>query len=179
MAGQRRQGPRRKTEWFGTLDVNGANLFPLRIAVATGATALLAQGLAISGGSGLSDQEGTITRMIGEVFVAIDGTAAATAGVAFGIGAIVTRREVAIAGVASLPSPELDPDASWIFYTSGQMIRETVLTNSADVGQVYRIPFDVRGQRIIRSGETVVWLGAARGATVNMSVYARYLVKLT
>ena len=175
---RRVSGPRRKTQWFGTLDVAGSNVLPLLVSAVNGATSILAQGLARAAGSGASDEEVTITRMIGNLLIVLDGTAASANGGGFAIGCLVTRSEAAIAGVASMPSPETDPDAEWVYHTSGIVQRETVETNSAGGNAFLRIPFDVRGQRIIRTGSTVVWLGSARGATILMGANVRYLVKL-
>ena len=176
MANQRRQMPRRKTEWFGTLNAAGANQTPLPIGTGSGVTTVLAQGLAQQAGSGASDQEVTITRTIGNIYAALDGTGAAATGGGFAIGCLVVRAEALAAGVASMPNPESDPDVEWLYYTNGMLAREAADT-IPDSG-LFRLHFDVRGQRIIRSGSTIVWLGSARAVALNLGVSCRYLVKL-
>ena len=178
MARQRTQGPRRKTQWFGTLNAAGTAILPAPILVATGATGVLAQGLAKAGGSGASDEEVTITRMIGTIYASVDGSGANAVGSGFAIGCLVTRSEALIAGVAAMPDPETDPDAEWIYHTSGMVLRETVQTNTSGPSCIVRVPFDVRGQRVVRTGSTVVWLGSARGVGLMLGANVRYLVKL-
>ncbi len=163
---------RRKTQWAGSLDAAGASIFPSEVAVGG---AILAQGFLIAGSSGVVDEETTITRTIGRITAQLDGVTVSSG--EYGIGCIVARNEAVTAGVASLASPETDPDAEWLYYTTGHFDRPVA---SDDTGiATASFNFDVRGQRIVRAGSTVVWIGAARGATINVSVNPRYLLKLT
>ena len=96
------------------------------------------------------------------------------------MGCVIARNEAIAAGVASLPDPMSDPDAEWLYYFAGGLHRE----NRANVDSApasLMMPFDVRGQRIIRVGSSVVWIAAVNTGSsgVTLQVTGRYLVKLT
>ena len=77
---------RRKTQWGGFGDATPAALFPDWTTVTSGAVVLLSQGIVISGGLGLVDEEFTVTRTIGQVSVAMGtDTALADARLAVGL----------------------------------------------------------------------------------------------
>ncbi len=167
---------RRKTQWFGIGSSAGGVGPNPPVAIASGGVSILSQAFIASGSSGALEEEVTITRMIGEILVASNDTTAEEA--AFAIGCIVARNEAVAAGVASLASPSSDPDAEWVYYVAGGVVQE----EAAPIGsfaEVARVPFDVRGQRIVRAGSTVVWIAQAVSGPLFMSVNGRYLTKLT
>ena len=175
MARQFTRGSRRKTQWAGFASSSATAVYPGEVVLASGVAGIVSQGFILSGGVGLLDEETTITRTIGIVSAQLDGTGAGAG--EFGIGAIVARNEAVVAGVASLANPETDPDAEWLYYFTGHLERQ-VTSEPAGIATML-MPFDVRGQRIVRAGSTVVWIASVRGATMNLSVNGRYLVKLT
>jgi len=167
---------RRKTEWAGFGSEGGAAALPAPQTIAAAASAILSNGAVVAGGTGFVDQEVTITRTIGTAIAKIAAGTVSLEG-EFAIGLLVARNEAVTAGVASMPSPVTDPDAEWLYHISGQLIRG--LTANIDDGiATVRIPFDVRGQRVLRAGSNVVWIGAAEGTTLDLGVTGRYLVKL-
>ncbi len=166
---------RRKTQWAGLGSQAGAGTIPISQAAAGGATVILSTAMIIGGAAGLLDEEVTITRLIGQISAVVDLDSADTEG-SFAIGCYVTRAEAIAAGVASLPNPETDPDAEWLYYIAG-LVRNAAVATKDELSSM-RQAFDVRGQRKVRSGETLVWLLSARTAAVRAAVQGRYLVKL-
>ena len=90
----------------------------------------------------------------------------------------MARAEAIAAGVGSLPSPEDDPDFEWLYYYQGAVINPQNALRDGPVSGG-RVQFDVRGQRIMRSGESVVWLAESQVSAMAVGVNGRYLVKLT
>ncbi len=173
----RGRGPRRKTQWGGFGNFDGAANLPHFVNLLAGAPAIVSQAVIAAGTSGLVDEEFTITRMIGRwtTHIAVN-TAAAEATVA--IGCLVTYAEAIAAGVASLPSVEDDPDSEWLYYGTMHLINpnSTVRDGPASAGS---IDFDVRSQRIVKRGMSVVWIAESETSAVDLGVGGRYLVKLT
>ncbi len=170
---------RRKTQWGGFGDETGAVALGSMQALAAATPVILGFNIVVAGGVGLVDEEVTITRMIGNVTCMLNNiTASAQARVA--LGCIVVRNETITAGVASLPSPEDDPDAEWLYYSQFD-VTNPVLNSIEGVSgvNVYRMAFDVHSQRVVRSGSTVVWIGESQTNNVLLGVAGRYLVKLT
>jgi len=173
------RGMRRKTQWagFGNATV-AAPAMPLPVAVTAAApAAILSQGAIIAGGSGFADEEVTITRMIGRLMVRISGT---TQGLeaSYAIGVIVARNEAITAGIASLPSPESDPDAEWLGYWQGSLKNANNALVDGPVSSSF-LDFDLRSQRVMRNGQSIVWVGHAETNTIVMAANGRYLAKLT
>ncbi len=167
---------RRKTQWAGIGTAVAAVGPNPPVNVAAAAAVILSAGLVVNGGSGLFDEETTVTRMIGEILVLGDDIAGPGA---FAVGCVVARGEAITAGVASLPSPAGDPDAEWLYYYAGGL-RNVIGTGPASsVTAAARIQFDVRSQRILRAGSNVVWIAFADTDDMEISVNGRYLVKLT
>ncbi len=177
MARRASHGSRRKTQWLGLATEAGVNGIPNIIAIAAGAAGILSFNTAVAAGVGVVDEEFTITRLIGNFTVksTVD-TANAVAG--YALGCYVARGEAVAAGVASLPSPVSDPDAEWLYYNVGRVSRGNTASIDNGLASVY-MPFDVRGQRIVRAGSTVVWIGEAVGGGIDINVAGRYLSKLT
>ncbi len=175
----RRGGPRRKTQWTGMLDAAGAATIPGFVVVTTGAPAIIAQGFLIAGSAGVLDEETTITRLIGSTRVRLQ-LDTANLSSRFAIGVYIARLEAVTAGVAALPSPLTDPDAEWLYYVSGQIRRENTANVDRGIGTFF-MPFDVRGQRIVRVGQTPVWIAEISVGLdgIDVAVAGRYLVKLT
>ena len=168
---------RRKTQWYGFGDAAGNAVVPDLTIAASGVVAIMSEGFIANAGTGLSDEEGTITRMIGTLFVQVlVDTVSVDAG--YAIGCVIARDEAIAAGVASLPDPESEPDAEWLYWTSGRLINPDTLDKASNISHT-KIDFDVRGQRVARKGSRPVWLVAGRTNTVEASVAGRYLVKLT
>ena len=170
---------RRKTQWAGLGDAAGAATIPNMVTTAAGTNQILSLGVIVDGTQGLFDEEVTVTRMIGTVAAKIALGTASLFGT-FAMGCIVARGEAIAAGVGSLADPMTDPDAEWLFYTQCQLARG--LTADIDNGIAsIQIPFDTRGQRIVRAGSNLVWVAAVDTGSANVivGVSGRYLVKLT
>jgi len=170
---------RRKTQWGGFGDAAGGANLPSWTTVASGASVIISQALIRQGSSGIVDEEFTITRMIG-TFAARMSVQTADANAIVAIGAIVQKQVAIAAGVASLPSLEDAPDSEWLYY-SVQALRNPLtvdVTEDYGLGWV-RQSFDVRSQRVVRSGDSIVWLAEAQNGAVVAQVGGRYLVKLT
>ncbi len=167
---------RRKTQWAGFGSSTGTAVLPQQVALTAGTAAIISFNVVAAGALGLFDEEFTITRMIGQfaAFMTV-GTADLKATVAVGCG--VTRSETVTAGVASLPSPEDDPDFEWLYYGVFGL-HNAVSGQTADHSHV-RASFDVKGQRIVRLGQTVVWIAESQTSDVQALVGGRYLAKLT
>ena len=177
MANQRgSHGPRRKTQWGGFGNAAGVAALPTMVALTAGTAAIVSQAIVVGGAIGLVDEEVTITRMIGMV------TAARNADTALGestvaIGCAVARVEAIAAGVGSLPSPESDPDFEWLYYAVFQLINPQNALRDGPLSGV-QFPFDTRGQRIVRSGQSTVWIAEAESSATVCGVGGRYLLKL-
>ena len=168
---------RRKTQWAGMGSQAGTAAIPDMITIAAGATALLSIGFVIRGALGIIDEETTVTRTIGMLRARIDlGTADLQAKYAMGC-AVVTQEALA-AGVASLPDPATAGDFEWLYYSTGQLQRGLTANDENGLATV-AVPFDVRGQRIVRAGQNIAWWCSAVDAAVQIGVAGRYLVKLT
>ncbi len=173
------RGPRRKTQWAGFGTPAGGATLPQLVDLVPGTAAILSSNMVVSGAVGLLDEEVTITRVIGNVFLGMR-ISTAEADVTFAVGLAVVRAEALAAGVASLPSPESDPDFEWLYYSQVLGQNPPAGTGAAD-NDVWQInmPFDVRSQRIVRSGQTPVWIVECETSNAIAGVGGRYLVKLT
>ena len=171
-----RGGPRRKTQWGGFANAAGAASLPTLTAVAVGTSVVLSNGLVVAGSTGFFDEEVTITRMIGMWTAQISSTTADTEGT-IAVGLAVARGEAILAGVASLPSLEDDPDFEWLYYGSAHLRNPNSVLQDGPINAIH-VPFDVRGQRVLRSGSTVVWLAEAEETSMIAGVTGRALVKL-
>jgi len=177
MARARGHGSRRKTQWAGLGDAAGAASIPAPQALTVGTPAIVSFNAIVGGAAGLLDEEVTITRTVGMITCAMNvDTAVAEAGVA--VGCAVARSEAITAGVASLPSPEDDPDFEWLFYASFALVNPQNALRDGPASAIH-IPFDVKGQRIMRAGQSVVWIAETNESGVVLSANGRYLVKLT
>ena len=168
---------RRKTQWAGFSAAAGGQTLPVAVNVAAAAVGIVSAGFTIAGGSGAVDEEVTVTRTLGIARFKMD-AATALLSAQFAMGCIVARNEAVTAGVASLANPITDPDAEWLYYVTGNLLRGNA-ANDEDGTSTATIPFDVRGQRIVRAGSTLVWIAAAQTAAVQSMVGGRYLLKLT
>ena len=168
---------RRKTQWGGFGDAVGASNLPAWQTLTAGVSVILSQSIIAGGGAGIIDEETTITRTIGALGFAADVTTAEASGsVAFGCA--VVRGEAAAAGVGSLPSLHDDPDFEWLYYGVFPFSNpQNALQDGPISGGM--VQFDVRGQRILRSGQNVIWLAEATTVNARGYVGGRYLVKLT
>ena len=168
---------RRKTQWGGFGSASGGATLPEEVALTLNVAQIISSGIVIGNSTGVLDEEVTVTRTIGSITVSLDAdTALVDATVAVGLA--VVRSEAANAGVGSLPSPEDDPDFEWLYYTVlGLKNPQNALRDGPLSAQ--RVMFDVRGQRIIRSGSSVVWIAECQAANCTAQVSGRYLMKLT
>ncbi len=178
MAKFTRNALRRKTQWAGFGDSAGAAVLPVVFQLATGTPVVVSQAAVVAGSTGFVDEEVTVTRVLGHVMAGIR-VATANAAVTIAIGCAIVRLEALAAGVASLPSPEDDPDYEWLYYNVFPLANP-VGTGIHDgwPGASLVMPFDVRGQRIVRRGMTFVWLAESQGGNAFAGVGGRYLVKL-
>ena len=173
---------RRKTQWAGFGNEAGAATVPVMLNVTAGTTAIISVGAITAGGAGIFDDETTITRTIGRVAWSLSADGAAGTRTSVAIGCAVVRNEALTAGISALPSPETDPDFEWLYYSVHQLQQVGAQLDGASLeGESHA--FDVRGQRIVRLGQTLVWLAAVTSAAVavdaRVGVGGRYLVKLT
>jgi len=168
---------RRKTQWGGFGHDDGTVLLPAAIAIAANASAILSQGVVLAGTLGFLDEEVTITRMIGRVTTMINNVSASSQA-SWALGCVIARNEAVSAGLASLPDPEQDPDAEWLYWASGIAVNGTdVLRNAMTSGAGFN--FDVKGQRVMARNEVPVWVAHVEGAGCLVGVSGRYLAKLT
>ena len=169
---------RRKTQWAGFGSETGTATLPTPIDVATATpSAILSFNATIAGALGFVDEEVTITRMIGRIFAALNTTSNSADGT-YAIGCIVARNEAIAAGIGSLPSPETQPDAEWLYYTVGSLINGANVLKDGPLSAV-EFGFDVHAQRVLRAGSSVVWIGHAETSNLTLGVSGRYLAKLT
>jgi len=168
---------RRKTQWAGFGSASGTAVLPVPVVLAAGTPQIISANAVFAGGLGFLDEEVTLTRTIGRITFSIDEDTAELAG-SFALGCVVARSEAISAGVASLPSPEDDPDAEWLYYFQGSVINPMNALRDGPVSGGFH-DFDVRGQRIMRQGSSVVWLAESQVASVTVGVNGRYLAKLT
>ncbi len=168
---------RRKTQWGGFGNAAAGATIPTPAALTAGTPQIISTGIIIAGAAGIVDEEFTITRTIGAVMVAHGENTANLAG-SWAVGCVIARNEAVNAGVASLPSPEDDPDAEWLYYAQGSVQNpNNALRDGPTSGRF--VDFDVRGQRIVRAGSTIVWIAESQVANVTVGVNGRFLVKLT
>ena len=154
-----RAGPRRRTEWAGFGNKDGSAVLPTLLAVTAGTPVVLSKDTITAGVAAVVAQEYTITRMLGFVTVAMDLTTAnLIASVAVGCG--VMREDAITAGVTALPDPEADPDFEWLFHMSIILKNYPANAVTCDTDRKH-IPFDVRGQRIVRAGNIPFWIAQA------------------
>ncbi len=168
---------RRKVQWGGFGHDDGTVDLPQPIAIAAGASAILSSNVIVAGSVGFIDEEVTITRTIGRVTFMTNNVSASSQA-AWALGCLVARNEAIAAGLASLPNPEANPDAEWLYWASGSVINGTDVLRDA-VTSSGAFNFDVKGQRKMSRGETVVWIGHVEIAGCILGVNGRYLVKLT
>ena len=170
------RGTRRKTQWAGMGDAAGAANLPAWTALTAGTPAIVSNNLIVGGAAGVFDEEMTVTRTIGRVNATLQGLGTAVRGqVAFGLG--VFRVEAAAAGVGSLPDPELRPDFEWLYYKVLAVDLNTI-NLPVDLSTAFS-DFDVKSQRIVRSGEVLLWLAVSQDFNPRVTVGGRYLIKLT
>jgi len=167
---------RRKTQWGGFGDSAGNPAIPAWVPTAIASPAIISQAITKQGTTGIVDEEITITRMIGRVGVTIDVATAGARG-AVAIGCLVARNEAITAGVASLPSVEDDPDSDWLYYGVFPVLNPATADTDGPLS-MYFVDFDVRGQRVVRNGESPVWIAEAQTIGCEAYVGGRYLVKL-
>jgi len=176
VARQFTRGARRKTQWAGFADENGAVNLPPLVALTAGTAAIVSSAFLVSNAVGFFDEEVTITRTIGVISAMMNvDTASLQAEVCLGL--FITRSEAIAAGVGSLPDPEDDPDAEWLYHTSFSLRNPNDATRNGPISALHA-PFDVKGQRIVRAGSTVVWIAKAITNNVRVAANGRYLVKL-
>jgi len=177
MARGRHGGSRRKTQWSGMGSHLGAAVLPEMQALTTGTPVILSFNAVVAGGVSILDEEFTVTRMIGAASVSLNvDTALDNATVA--LGCAVARNEAITAGVASLPSPEDDPDFEWLYYGVYQLQNPQNALRDGPISATIR-EFDVRGQRIVRAGQSLIWIAESQGGNCMAGVSGRYLLKLT
>ena len=101
----------------------------------------------------------TIARLRGSVYVHMDaGAALDTMEVALGL--IVVKEPAFTAGIASVPSPIVEIEQSWIWhhlFTMGPAV--TATDDGGDISRNMRIEIDSKAQRKVQAGDilTFVW----------------------
>ena len=171
------RGSRRKTQWAGFGDENGAVNLPPLVAATAGTAIIISQNLIIASSfGGLFDEETTITRTLGMLSAQMN-VATANLQAEVAVGAYVARNEAVTVGVTALPDPEDDPDAEWLYYSSFQLRNNEEAFRDGPLAGIH-IPFDVKGQRILRAGSVLVWIAKCITNNVRVGVTGRCLVKL-
>jgi len=170
------RGPRRATQWAGMGNDQGGVTLPSLIAIDSPNSAIISKFLILVNSVGLEDEQVTLTRMIGRLFVSL-GNAATFISTSFAAGVVKARLNAIDSGTGALPDLEEDPDADWIAYISGHLENGDNVHHSAMSSMT--IPFDIHSQRKLDRGESLVWVAMTRGVAINVGVTGRYLVKLT
>ncbi len=171
------RGARRKTQWAGFGNSGGAATMPFPTSVTALSTVVISANAIVAGSAGIIDEEFTVTRTIGWFTMAINSdTALERCGVR--IGCAVVRNEVLSAGVASMPDLVHDPDFEWLYFGGAGLINPQNAERDGNLSMI-RQEFDVRGQRIVRAGQTLAWVAESINANSVVGVDGRYLVKLT
>ncbi len=173
----RRGGARRKTQWGGFGSESGTAALPALVTLTATTSVILSQGIVADGALGMLDEEFTVARVIGHVTGAIGIDTAVTSGT-IALGCAVARNEAITAGVASLPSAEDDPDFEWLYYAVFQVLNPQNALRDGPLSGV-QFQFDVRGQRIVRKGQSLVWIAESQDSNCVAGVGGRYLIKLT
>ncbi len=96
----------------------------------------------------------TIARLRGNAFVRMVPDAASSSMI-LGLGLIVVDKEAFTAGIASVPSPVTDPEASWLWhqlYPLGPAVGTEVVN---ELGTVWQTPIDSKAQRKVRVDEVL------------------------
>ena len=132
---------------------------------------MIAQGLVIDNGLSVADELYTVTRTIGRW--AVQGVGSAGTEDEFAVGLIKATEVARAAGVASLPKPDINPNAEWLYWFSTQTYRRDTTSHGLEY-----VDFDVRSQRIVQRGERLVWIVTAQQNTVAVGVSGRILMKL-
>ena len=174
------RGARRKTAWTGIGKADGTSQPPTEVVLAAGTNTLVARGVYATGAGAKgvpgAEDESTITRMIGSLYAQINvATTVASASVA--IGALVMRQEAVVAGVASMPSPKDSPELDWLYYSVLQVRNPIGVEADGPLSGITR-QFDVRGQRVLRNRDELVWLAEASVANCTVQVGGRVLFLL-
>ena len=173
----RSRGSRRKTEWAGLGAADGAAALPVPVNLTAGTAAIISAGAVVAGGSGLVDNEVTITRLIANMTCGLRSASADVSG-SVAVGCAVVRTEAVAAGVAALPSPESDPDFEWLWYGVFPLRRLTSSQGTPTGADISLVQIDGRAQRIVRTGQTMIWLAESQGDAAFAGIGGRYLVKL-
>jgi len=168
---------RRKTQWAGFGSPGATAVLPTVQDLAVGVASFLSVGTVIGGALGFIEEEVTITRMLASIFVGIRvATAEAACTVAVGCGVFTSE---AAAAISSLPSPEDRPDFEWLYYGVFPMTNALGAQSEGSEANYWKLNVDIRAQRIVRAGQTIVWLAESQGVNAFAGVGGRYLAKLT
>ena len=168
---------RRKTQWAGFGDAAGGANIPSWVNLAAGASTILSFNAIIGNIAGFIEEEVTVTRTIGRFSFGIDSAASEAVG-GIAVGLAVARAEAITAGVGSLPSVEDDPDFEWLYYSVVHVVNPVNALQDGGLSTGF-VDFDVRGQRILRTGQSLVWIAESNQSACRAVVAGRYLVKLT
>ena len=170
---RRRQfpGPKRFTEW-------GSFIIDIRAVSLGNSTSLGNQST-----GAVASERLTIVRMRGGGFVHLDAGAALDS-MEVGLGLIVVPEEVAIAGVASAPTPLTDLDAPWLWvevFQLGPAVSGT--DDGGDISRNFRFEIDSKAMRKFRTDEELLFVAEsailAGSPTADVQAGVRALFKLT
>jgi len=172
---------RRLTQWGGIAAEDGAaDTLPVMVTLAAGTPAFLSQGVdtTLNSTTNQFEERVTLTRTIANI-VAHMNVVTASSRATVAIGCLVVTAEALAAGVGSIKSPEDDPDADWVFYSVFQLRNPVASTLEGGAApDSYREHVDVRSQRKILVGQTLIWIAEAELSDVSVGVGGRYLLKL-
>ncbi len=163
-----RRSPGRLTEWFSSSFVD------VESPLAANSGVILASLTA----TGLAKRPFTVTRTIGNLWVASDQNAA----IEFpsgAVGCMVVSEKASTLGFTAVPDPVTESSSDeWLMYEDWAVEGST----STNVGRpVTRISFDSRAQRKVQDGEDIVFVLANASATDGIFYHFRFrqLMKLS
>jgi len=179
---RRGAGQRRMTQWAGMAAEDGASdTLPVMVVLTAGTPVFLSQGIdgpLISATNAGLDERATLTRTIANLSAKLVDVAADTEATV-AVGCMVVTAAAMVAGVASIRSLEDDAGASWVYYTVFHLRNPKASSIEGSTAlDIYREHIDVRSQRKIRNGETIVWIAESEGSGAIVGIGGRYLLKL-
>ena len=154
----------RQMLWFKNIEVSATNAAAL---AATLMTSLNASALAL--------RPFTVVRTRGTMLVESDQVGASER-FSTAYGHIVVTDQAAAAGVASVPTPETDPENDWFVYK--RVIQRTAATMNAMLGVL--VEFDSKAMRKVDNGSDIVTVSEAGTLSLGsiITVQWRQLIKL-
>ncbi len=100
----------------------------------------------------------TVVRMMGRGLLQLMDAPTAGDSMHLTVAIAVVTTDAATAGAGSLPDPSDEPEFPWLYWTELDIFAsDTNADNGGNIGGAIRYEFDVRSQRIIRPGHSLVY----------------------